>query len=51
MACKVKVKVKAIPVTGYEGPKGCETSRLRHFPDGRLIDGGEIVKPYAPAAL
>jgi hypothetical protein len=25
------VKVKAIPVTGREGPWGCETSRLPHF--------------------
>jgi hypothetical protein len=24
-------KGKAIPVTGREGPEGCETSRLPHF--------------------
>jgi hypothetical protein len=24
-------KKKGIPVTGREGPKGCETSRLPHF--------------------
>jgi hypothetical protein len=24
-------KVKSIPVTGNEGPQGCETSRLQHF--------------------
>jgi hypothetical protein len=27
---------KAIPVTGREGPEGCETSRLSHLPDNRL---------------
>jgi hypothetical protein len=26
-----KVKGKAIPVTGHEGPQGCEASRLPHF--------------------
>jgi hypothetical protein len=31
---------KAIPVTGREG---CETSRLSHFLDNRLTDGGEVV--------
>jgi hypothetical protein len=36
-------KGKAIPVTGREGPYGCETSRLPHFLDKRLTDGGEIV--------
>jgi hypothetical protein len=29
--CKCVLKGKAIPVTGHEGPKGCETSRLSHF--------------------
>jgi hypothetical protein len=28
---KVKKKGKTIPVTGREGPQGCETSRLPHF--------------------
>jgi hypothetical protein len=28
---KILVKKKAVPVTGREGPKGCETSRLSHF--------------------
>jgi hypothetical protein len=38
---KVK-KGKAIPVTGNGGPCGCETSRLPHFLDSRLTDGGEV---------
>jgi hypothetical protein len=36
-------KVKS--VTGHEGPWGCETSRLPHFLDNRLTDGGEVVSP------
>jgi hypothetical protein len=36
-------KGKAIPVTGHEGPQGCETSRRPHFLDNRLRDGGEVV--------
>jgi hypothetical protein len=36
-------KGKAIPVTGREGPEGCETSRLPHFLGNRLTDGGEVV--------
>jgi hypothetical protein len=32
-------KKKAVPVTGREGPEGCETSRLPHFLDNRLTDG------------
>jgi hypothetical protein len=35
-------KGKAIPVTGCEGPQGCERSRLPHFLDSRLTDGGEV---------
>jgi hypothetical protein len=42
---KVKKKGKAIPVTGREGPQGCETSRLPHYLDKRLTDGGEVVSP------
>jgi hypothetical protein len=34
---------KAIPVTGREGPYGYETSKLPHFLDNRLIDGGKVV--------
>jgi hypothetical protein len=38
-----KVKGKAIPVTGYGVPYGCERSSLPHFLDNRLTDGGEVV--------
>jgi hypothetical protein len=34
---------KVIPVTGREGPQGYETSRLPHFLDNRLVDGGKVV--------
>jgi hypothetical protein len=37
------LKGNAIPVTGHEGPQGCETSKLPHFLDNRLTDGGEVV--------
>jgi hypothetical protein len=38
------------------GPIGCETSRLPHFPDNRLADGGEIVSlkrwpPFTPRKI
>jgi hypothetical protein len=36
-------KGKAIPVTGRGGPHDCETSRLPHFLDNRLTEGGEVV--------
>jgi hypothetical protein len=39
---KVKKIGKAIPVTGRGSPLGCETSRLPHFLDNRLTDGGEV---------
>jgi hypothetical protein len=32
----VKREGRAIPITGREGPWGCETSRLPHFLDNRL---------------
>jgi hypothetical protein len=43
--CVVYIKGKAIPVTGHEGPYGCETSRIPHFLDNQLTDGGEAVSP------
>jgi hypothetical protein len=36
-------KGKAIPVTGRADTEDCETSRLPHFLDNRLVDGGEFV--------
>jgi hypothetical protein len=53
--CKSK-KCKAIPVTGCGGPYDCETSRLTHFVDNRLTDGGEIVSltrrpPFTPTKI
>jgi hypothetical protein len=36
---------KAIPLTGCEGPWGCETSKLPHFLDNRFTDGSEVVSP------
>jgi hypothetical protein len=37
-----KRKGKAIPVTGRGYPEGYETSKLTHFLDNRLTDGGEV---------
>jgi hypothetical protein len=36
-------KGKSILVTGCEGPLGCEMSRIPHFLESRLTDGGEVV--------
>jgi hypothetical protein len=36
-------KGKAIPVTGHGSIWGCEMSRLPHFLDNRLTDGGKVV--------
>jgi hypothetical protein len=45
-------KGKTMPVTGRGGPYGCETSRLPHFLDNRLIDSGKVVSlTRRPAAL
>jgi hypothetical protein len=38
----VKGKSKTIPVTGREGPQGCETSRFPHFLYNQLTDGGGV---------
>jgi hypothetical protein len=47
-----KKKGKAIPVTDREGPYRCETSKLQHFLDNQLTDGGEVVSlTRRPAAL
>jgi hypothetical protein len=45
--------VKAIHLSGCGGPQGCETSRLPHFLDNRLTDGGKVVsltrrQPFVP---
>jgi hypothetical protein len=52
-----KCEGNAIPVTGREGPYGCETSRFPHFLlDSRLTDGGEVVSltrrpPFTPRTI
>jgi hypothetical protein len=50
------LKGKAIPVTGRGGPQGCKISRLPHFLDSRLTDGGEVVSltcwpPFTPRKI
>jgi hypothetical protein len=47
---------KAIPVTSHGGPQGCETSRLPHFLDNWLTDGGKGVSlmrllPFIPMKI
>jgi hypothetical protein len=49
---------KAMPVRGrrLRGPQGCETSRLLHFVDTRLTDGGEVASltrrpPFTPRKI
>jgi hypothetical protein len=49
-------KGKAIPVRGREGPWDCETSRLPHFLDNQLSDGGQVVSlmrqsPFTPRKI
>jgi hypothetical protein len=44
---------KTVLVIGRGGPEVCETSRLPHFLDNRLTDGGEVVSltlrpPFTP---
>jgi hypothetical protein len=46
----------SIPGIGRGGPQGCETSRLPHFLDSRLTDGGDIVSltrqpPFTPRKI
>jgi hypothetical protein len=36
---------KSIPVTGRGGLQVCETLRIPHYLDIRLIDGGKVVSP------
>jgi hypothetical protein len=50
------MKGKVLPVTRRGGPWGCETSRLPHFLENRLTDGGEVVNftrrpPFAPRKI
>jgi hypothetical protein len=51
-----KVKSKAITVTGREDPEGYETSRVPHFLDNQLTDGGEDIRltirpPFTPRKI
>jgi hypothetical protein len=39
----IKKKGKTNPITCHGGPQGCEMSRLPHFLDNRLTDGGGVV--------
>jgi hypothetical protein len=53
---KIKNKGKAIPATGRGGLQSFETSRLPHFLDNRLTDGGEVVsltrrRPFTPRKI
>jgi hypothetical protein len=50
------VKGKDIPGTGCGGPLGCEASRLSHFLDSWLTDGGQVVSlmlrpPFTPRKI
>jgi hypothetical protein len=48
----IKCKGEDIPVTGHGGPWGCERSRLPHYLDIRVRDGGKVVSPTGrPPAL
>jgi hypothetical protein len=47
---------KGVHVTGRGGPWGCETSRISHFLDSRLTEGGEDVSlirraPFTPRKI
>jgi hypothetical protein len=41
-------KDNAVPVTGREGPYGCDGLRLPHLLDSRLTDGVKIVSLTRP---
>jgi hypothetical protein len=48
-----RIKKYSYPVTGREGPSGCETSRLPHFLNSQPTNGGEVVSftprpPFTP---
>jgi hypothetical protein len=52
----VHTKDKTIPVTGCEGPQGCETSRLPHFLDNQFTDDGMVLSltyrsPFTPRKI
>jgi hypothetical protein len=42
-------KSKVIPATGCGGTSDCETSRLPHFLDNRLTDGGDVSLTRRPS--
>jgi hypothetical protein len=49
-------KGKAIPVTDRGGPWDCEKSKLPHFKDNPLTDGGEVINltrrpPFTPRKI
>jgi hypothetical protein len=47
---QLKIKVEAIPVTDRGVLYGCETSKLPHFLENRMTDGGKVVSrpPFNP---
>jgi hypothetical protein len=52
----IKKKSKTIPVRDRGSPWGCETSRLQHFLDNLLTNGGEVVSltrlaPFTPKMI
>jgi hypothetical protein len=46
MAVRFLKIIAAVPVTGREGPQGCETWRIPHLLDSRLTDGGEVFEDH-----
>jgi hypothetical protein len=43
MIIKYTKKSKVIPITGFGGVQVCEMSRIPHFLDSEITDGGEVV--------